>query len=187
MKTDKCTLGFPKNDVKKSGGILVFLLKNGVKTLTKLNLSILQSTAIASGHTENTKYGYVNKYITKIYKNRIRTDVDLADFINDLVTYGLDSNRHPNLIEFKDNEHLFELHKKGRDNYVVKRIDGIHVAQSFTKDQMMDIYYKSIFERVGALFCKITKTITQGFDLNCTPMNEEETEELLSKNTKEDN
>lgn len=161
-----CTLAIDPAIVKREGGVLPYLYKNGVLMIDELVASQCQTSPTPQPNNE-TKYGKIRyTWKTQYDTHGILRNVDLLDYFKELTRVKLPLDGSPRVLIFTHNNHRFELLKKGYHNYTVKSIDGKSVLNSFTEEQIRQI-------RAGSPFlhwvCRIVKAVAQDFIYHCHP------------------
>lgn len=174
----KCTIGFIPDTIIENGGILPLLANNGVRILKAIAYAANVLTEKTGMANQQTKYGYVRNRFARLFdtkESKTIGDIDLADFLDDLKTYALPTDRMPRKLIFvcPISGHEFTVIKKGKLEARISAIDGKSVYDSFTREEVIRIREESIFSKIGSMFCKITYERQPRWNIVCTPIEED--------------
>lgn len=161
-----CTLAFDPVIIKREGGILPYLYDNDAYINILLE-SICQTSPTPQPNNE-TKYAKI-RYTWKTQYDTLGLlrDVDLADYFKEQDRVKIPHDGSPRVLVFTHNNHRFDLWKKGYHNYTIKSIDGKSVLNSFTEQEILNIYKGTPFLH---WVCEIDKEVAPQWTFKCHPI-----------------
>ena len=171
VSTGKCTLGIDGKSVQKAGGLLPFLMKNGLRQLLRIDASWGVFKPVAMNPEVTTKYTRIRNRINQQIEVHA-SDVDLADLIDDLQIHGLPLDGQIKRLRFVDpinKKHTYTLTREGKNSYRVSEIDDLNVYTQFNPQKVEDIYTNGFFEKIDGLFCDIQRSKLAKWEIKCKP------------------